>query len=125
MKARPHPRIDGLTLTSIGPDDVDKIMGNLKNSKSSGLDNIDTYILKLIRPYIVPTVTHIVNTSITTLTFPEVFKEAKVVPLYKGKNSSATDPKSYRPIALLPILSKIIDRVLCSQIVNFMDSNQF
>ena len=63
--------------------------------------------MKLVHPYIVPTVTHIVNQSLTTLTFP-----AKVVPLYKGKDFPVKAPKSYRPVALLPIPSKVLERVV-------------
>ena len=124
MEARPHPRSAGLTLTCVTPEKIDKIIRELKNSKASGLDQIDTYIMKLARPYIVPAVTHIVNLSISTLTFPKAYKEAKVIPLHKGKDSSVTAPKSYRPVALLPILSKVLERVVHTQLVAYMDRNQ-
>ena len=87
MEMQPNPRPEGLKLTCVDPDTVDKAIKNLRNSKSCGLDNIDTYILKLVRPYIVPALTHIINTSITTLTFPTAYKTAKVVPLFKGKDA--------------------------------------
>ena len=54
MEARPRPRPAGLTLASVTPEAVDKIIRKMKNSKASGLDEVDTYILKLARPYIVP-----------------------------------------------------------------------
>ena len=66
MNKRPHPRQQGLTLKAVSPSVINNIIRQLKISKSSGLDNLDTYIIKLIRPYIVPVVTHIVNTSIST-----------------------------------------------------------
>ena len=97
----------------------------LKNSKSCGLDNIDTYILKLTRKFIVPALTHIVNLSISTQTFPKAYKVAKVVPLYKGNECETTDPKSYRPVALLPIVSKVLERVVQKQINDYMDKNKF
>jgi hypothetical protein len=109
---------------AISPDQVDKIISHLKNSKSSGLDNLDTYILKLIKSTIVPSVCHIVNLSLTTHRFPTKWKIAKVVPLYKGKGSKM-DPKSYRPVAILPILSKVLERAMFQQVVYFMDSNNF
>ena len=109
---------------AISPDQVDKIISHLKNSKSSGLDNLDTYILKLIKSTIVPSVCHIVNLSLTTNRFPTKWKIAKVVPLYKGKGSKM-DPKSYRPVAILPILSKVLERAMFQQVVYFMDSNNF
>ena len=106
IEARPHPRPEGLSLKTVAPAEVDEIVRKLKSSKSCGLDFIDTYILKLTRPFILPSLTHIINLSISTNTFPQAYKVAKVVPLYKGKESDVTDPKSYRPVALLPIASK-------------------
>ena len=124
MESRPHPRPEGLTLKCVSPDDVSKIIKQFKNSKSCGLDNLDTYIIKLMRPYITPAVTHIVNTSLTNLRFPKEYKLAKVVPLYKGKSSPVTNPKSFRPVALLPVASKILERVVHKQIMEYMEKNQ-
>ena len=72
MNYRPHPRTEGLTLQSVSPVTVDKIIKELKNSKSSGLYNMDTYIIKLIRPYIIPAITHLVNTYISCGQFPKI-----------------------------------------------------
>ena len=65
------------SLSAISPDDVDKIIRNLKNSKCSGVDELDTYILKLTRKYIVPSVCHILNLSILSRKFPTKWKIAK------------------------------------------------
>ena len=106
------------------PEEVDKVIRNLKNSRASGFDNLDTYILKLTRNVIVPSVCHIVNLSIQTKKFPSKWKIAKIIPLYKGKGSKL-DPKSYRPVAILPILSKILERLMFKQLVSYMDANNF
>ena len=82
MQNRPRPCLIGLTPTCVTPEDLENMIIQHKNLKSSGLDNIDTYILKLVRPYIVPSITHIVNLSITTMSFPKADKVAKVVQLY-------------------------------------------
>ena len=62
--------------------------------------------------------------SLTSLTFPKAFKVAKVVPLHKGKDAPATNPKSYRPVALLPIVSKVLERVVHTQLVEYLDQHQ-
>ena len=108
----------------IGPDQVDKIIRNLKNSKASGIDYIDTYILKITRPFIVPSICHILNLSLQSNKFPTKWKVAKIIPLYKGKGSKL-EPKNYRPVAILPILSKVLERAMFQQLVNYMDSNNF
>ena len=112
------------TSKPITPEQVDKIIKDLNNSKASGIDNIDTYILKLTRKIIVPSVCHIINLSLQTNKFPTKWKIAKVVPLYKGKGSKL-DPKNYRPVAILPILSKVLERAMFLQLVSYMDSNNF
>ena len=79
--------------------------------------------MKLTREHIVPAVCHIVNLSIQNRKFPAHWKIAKVVPLYKGKGSKF-DPKSYRPVAILPILSKVLERAMFNKVLNHMDGNK-
>ena len=49
------------SLKAAHPDEIDKVIAQLKPSKSSGLDNVDAYIIKLARSELVPVITHIVN----------------------------------------------------------------
>ena len=126
MKERQRPDItQNLEFRAVSPEEIDKILGSLKNSKSSGLDWIDTHILKMSKNVILPALTKIVNLSIKTNTFPTSWKNAKIVPLYKGKDANRTSPKSYRPVAILPIASKILERVIHNQILEHMEKNQF
>ena len=85
--------------SAVSPDIVNTIVSKLKNSKSSGLDNIDSYILKLFRKEIVNPLTHIVNLSIMYSVYPASYKVDKVVPLYKGKGG-LLEPSSYRPFSI-------------------------
>ena len=114
-------RTCSLSFLPAHPEEVLKIIKNLKNSKSSGLDNVDTYIIKLVAEDIVPAVTHIVNLSLRKSIFPKSWKIAKIVPLLK--KGDTLDPKNYRPVALLPVLSKILERVVFLQLTNYLDSN--
>ena len=74
------------------PDDVSKVINNLKSSKSSGLDDIDSYVLKLACEEVTPAITHIVNLSIGQSYFPTIWKTSKVIPLFKKGDS--TVPKN-------------------------------
>ena len=111
------------SLGAICPDQVEKIIKNLRNLKSSGVDQLDTYILKLASKQVVPAVCHILNLSVQTNRFPSKWKIAKVVPLYKGKGS-LFDAKNYRPVAILPILSKVLERAIFLQVLGYMDDNK-
>ena len=93
-------------LKPVHPDLVLKLISNLNNSSSFGLDFIDTKVIKLVKAEITPAITHIINLSINQSKFPPQFKRAKVVPLLKSGN--LLNPKNYRPVAILPVWSKII-----------------
>ena len=88
--------------------DVGKLITNLKNSKSLGPDNIPVYLLKLSLPFIVEELTYIYNLCIDKCIFPKVLKEAKVIPLPKSKETK--EPQNFRPISLLPVLSKPFEK---------------
>ena len=105
----------------VKPEEVKKIINGLKNSKSTGTDFIDTWIIKSIVTDVLPAITHIINLSLYQSQFPNIWKQAKVVPLLKSGDTLT--PKNYRPVALLPILSKVLEKVVFLQIVEYLDSN--
>jgi hypothetical protein len=114
-------RLCKFTMKPVTPAEVEKIIAGLKNSKSTGLDYLDTYVIKLATKEILPAITHIVNLSIRDSLFPKAWKKSKVVPLLK--KDDRFDPKNYRPVALLSILSKILERSVYVQLVQYLDSN--
>ena len=87
---------------------VNTFLSNLNISKSTGLDNIGPKILKLSTNIIAPSLVYIINKSITSGTFPSVWKEAKVKPLFKSGDKD--DINNYRPISILPTVSKLIEK---------------
>ena len=109
------------TLKPVYPDTVVNIVKNLRNSKSTGLDNIDVWTLKMIVEEIAPALTHVINLSISSMTFPNVWKLAKVIPLLKKGDPLC--PSNYRPVALLSVLSKVLEKVVFMQVVEYMESN--
>jgi hypothetical protein len=110
--------------TPVGPDTVSEIISSLKSSKSCGLDNVDSYILMLLRELITAPITHIVNLSLSSGVYPASYKVGKVVPLYKGKGDTL-EPAAYRPVCLLPVASKIIERCVFLQMVGYMEGNSY
>ena len=109
-------------LRQVHPDEVMSILRSLKNSRSTGWDFIDVDIIKMIAPFILPSLTHIVNLSITNSVFPTEWKKAKIVPLLKKGN--ALQPQNYRPVALLPVLSKVLEKVVFKQIMEYVENNK-
>ena len=109
------------SLSCVHPDEVEQVISSLSNSGSFGMDMIDTFTVKLIRADILPALTHIINLSITSRTFPHSWKKAKVIPLHK--TGDVLNPKNYRPVAILPVFSKVLERVIFNQMVGYISEN--
>ena len=71
---------------------------------------------------IAPSILFIVNKSITSGKFPSVWKEAKVKPLFKAGSKEGVN--NYRPISILPTLSKLIEKWVESQFSKFLNDFQ-
>ena len=82
---------------------------------------IDSKIIKLAKHQLVPVITHIVNLSTKSQKFPESWKRSKVIPLHK--KDEVTYPKNYRPVSLLPVLSKVLERVIFEQMISYLEEN--
>ena len=108
-------------LRPVSPVEVKEIITKLKNTKSTGMDYIDTWVIKLVGGDILPALTHIVNLSISRNEFPLSWKIAKVVPLLK--KGDPLQSKNYRPVALLPIFSKVLEKAVFLQVVKYLESN--
>ena len=94
---------------------------NLDVSKGSGLDGISPKLLKLSSTFISRSILTIFNKSITSCKFPSIWKEARIICLHNG--GSATDKSNYRPISLLPIISKILERHVFVSILSFLNTH--
>lgn len=115
--------------THVQEDTILKIINNLNSSAASGLDKISVRFLQKCRTFLATKITELVNNMISSTTFEDSLKVAKIVPLYKAGNKQ--DKTNYRPISVLPALSKIPENVLNQQLKeylfenNLLDSNQF
>ena len=78
----------------------------VKIGKSFGIDNISSYFLKLTLPFIENSLAFMFNTSIEKSMFPDTWKIARVTPMYK--NGDRADKSNYRPISVLPVISKAL-----------------
>ena len=114
-------RTCSFSLKPVHPDEIEKIISSLKSTNSCGLDNIDSYVIKLAKSELIPVITHIVNLSISQHTFPLAWKTAKIIPLHKKDELTAA--QNYRPVALLSIFSKILERAVFLQIIDYMENN--
>ena len=109
------------TLSPVSRLFIRKQLLSLSPRKAIGLDDISPRFLKDGADAIVEPVSHIVNISILTETVPSSFKSAKVIPLFK--KGSKLDAGNYRPVSVLPVLSKILERAVDFQLKEFLEKN--
>lgn len=91
---------------------------NVKPNKAAGYDDFKPGIIKQVIPYIVKPLTHLCNISFNTGIFPDKLKIAKVKPIFKKGDPSHFE--NYRPISLLSVFSKIIERLMFNRIYSFL-----
>jgi len=104
------------------PDEIDKIIMNLKPKSSSGHDNINAKFIKYLKDELKVPISILANKSLTEGLFPETYKLAEVVPIHKNK--SKDDINNYRPISLLPTVSKILEKLLHKRVYKFLIKNK-
>ena len=97
-------------------------INNMKPSHCCGHDNISSNTLKLIANEVSPSLTLIINQSLSTGIFPDSLKTAKVIPIHK--KDEKTIMSNYRPTSILPVLSKIIESVMHSQLMHYFSENK-
>ncbi|KAI8482033.1 hypothetical protein Bbelb_402090 [Branchiostoma belcheri] len=100
-------------LCSIG--EVKALLKNVNPNKASGPDDLPTWILKEYADDFAPVITHLFNSSYEEGSVPVVWKAASVVPIPKVKG--ATTPSDMRPVSLLPVLAKLLERCILKRLL--------
>ena len=98
------------SLVDVTEREVFNVIRSINVSKSSGLENINSTIIKVAFETLVPQITRMYNLSIRTAKFPDSWKKALVVPIPKKGN--LTKVQNYRPISLLPLPGKIMEKLV-------------
>ena len=109
------------TISHTNVKEVSNILKNFQPKTCYGHDNISMKLLQFLSPIISKPLTILINQSISTSIFPDKLKIAKILPLHKKDNTKLI--ANYRPISILPSLSKIIERVIYNQIYNYFSEN--
>ena len=91
------------------------------SKKSCGYDEINNKIIKKTSNVVTPFLKILFNACMKQGVFPECFKLAQVTPLFKG--GEKTNLGSYRPISLLPALSKILEKIILVRMMSFLSEN--
>ena len=114
-------RYTRLAFKKVGVADIDIHVKKLLNKTSHGWDLLTNNMLKKWSYFLSYYLAELVNLSISQSTYPTLYKKTRVIPLHKG--GSKTTVTNYRPISLAPVISKIIEKVICEQTTDYLTQN--
>ena len=119
---RYHPLAQQFSFGIVECKEVEKVINSMPTGKAPGNDKITVRVLKSFLPSILPTLTAIIDDSFISGTFPKICKTAELTPILKQGDHEK--PDNNRPISLLPILSKVCERIALNQFMPFLLSNK-
>ena len=108
--------------SSVSDGEVFRELRNLKRNKSTGLDNLLPGMLKDAATIIITKpLAYVINLSLQSGSVPMEWKAAKIIPFFKS--GSMVEVDNYRPISILPVLSKILERIVYKQLLSHLGNN--
>ena len=117
-----YPDLDqqSFNFSLVDQDFVEKRIRKINVKKATGIDGISPKLLHFAKPAIVKPITDIVNLSLSSSTFPDSLKVAQVAPIHK--KNSVLEKGNYRPVSVLPSISKIFENAIEVQLVQYFDN---
>ena len=112
-----NPNEHSIYLHETTPDEVQKIIDKLDPNKAADIYGISTKLVKDGGLVMTEIITFLFNMSISQGKFPDALKNAKVIPIHK--DDSRLEMSNYRPISLLPTLSKIFEKLMYARLIQF------
>lgn len=109
-----------IALRAVTNDEITNYIKKMKR-KTDTFDCISSNLLKTHAEFIAPIITKIINEHYETGTFPDALKISRIIPIFKSGNPNL--PENYRPISILPALSKIFETTLYHRLTNFFEKH--
>lgn len=101
--------------------EIGQIIAGMRDGCAVGCDNISNRLLKTYKHVFVPPLTHIFRRCLYEGIFPKCLKKAVVVPIFKSGDKESVN--NYRPISLLPSLSKILEKIINTRLIKYLEKN--
>ena len=110
------------SFSAIMTDKLSSTLNKMKTSHGSGHDGIASFYLKIAMPVVGGSLCDLFNKSLFAGKFPEDWKIARIAPIFK---SGAKDERSnYRPISVLPFISRLFEKLIFNQFYEYLDANK-
>ena len=111
---------NSLFVAEVLESEVKKIISSLKEA-SAGWDGIHAKVIKRTSHLFMKPLTHVLNLSLSQGFVPSELKLAKVIPIYKSGDVKSLN--NYRPVSVLPVFSKILERLMYTRLIEFIDKH--
>lgn len=111
-----------MAMFSPDAEDIERVLLSLKSNCAQGWDGISSDLLKKHKHLFVPLLVHICSSSFEAGIFPEVFKRSIVLPCYKSGERDRVE--NYRPISILPSMSKIVEKLMNKNLSSYLENNK-
>ena len=116
-----HDKPSSFFMKSTTLEEILKLIDSLDSKKAPGSDGVPCYLIKLTRYIIAPILCDLFNTCMRLSVFPDIFKIAEVKSLFKGGDRRVKG--NYRPISLLPLFSKLFEKVIAKRLRSYFEAN--
>ena len=111
--------INSYFLQSASEQEVTEICSSFRSGTAPGYDSISMNVVKESFNLICAPLTYIINLSLNSGVVPQEMKIARVIPLFKSGDKSLFT--NYRPVSVLPVFSKFLERIVYNRLINFLN----
>ena len=120
---RTIPLSDQFSSSKVTQEEVEQVTTKMPLGKAPGPDKISLKVIKDCLPVILKPLTSIINASFTSQVYPSLRRKAEIVPIPKASNIDHRQAENSRPISLLPMLSKVCEKVVANQFIPYLLSH--
>ena len=113
---------DGFSFSAITRDKLSSTLNQMKSSHGSGHDGIASFYLKTAMPVISESLCYLFNKPLLAGKFPEDWKIARIAPIFK--NGAKDERSNYRPISVLPFVTRLFEKLLFNQLYVYLNANK-
>lgn len=114
-----NPQVNSFVLLETDPQEVHDVLMSLKSDSAPGWDNIPTSFLKLAKNEVCPIISYLTNLCFNIGIFPNILKQSIITPVHK--NGDMDNVSNYRPISVLPSISKILEKLINKRLISYLD----
>ena len=102
--------------------EIEKMIKSFDSNKSSNIYGTSPKFLKILSPAVSETLSNIFNESFALGIFPDHIKLAVITPMFKG--GSKLDVSNYRPVSVLPTISKVLEKLMLTRLTKYLDKSK-